>query len=335
MSAQFSGAGGPMSPDAVEGRAAHHVAETVLMGDATCAADLVGRMSPDGFYITQEMTNHVQGYLDYIGRPSMMLVEHGIKSGYIGCRVDCAIDHGNYFEVIDFKYGWRVHEPFYNPQLLIGAALLAGSAHQRVKLTIYQPRPFHREGVCRSHEISMEDLAYRWQHIQERAVDTTRANPPASPGPHCENCPGAAKCAALTINVYSAYELIERGGFGTLSADAMRREFVFLTSMQDLVKARLNAIRAEIESRLRSGEYVPGMWLKPSYGHRVFTVPLATVEAITGHAPVKTVNLTPADLEKEGVSPTILAKVSTVPEIGRKVAVLTEKEIERMFNRGR
>lgn len=318
----------------LEGLAAHYVASCVLIGNASCASDLIGHNSPQGIEITPEIANSVQAYVDYVGRPALMHIEELRENDFVSVKPDCVIDYGTGLEIVEFKHGWKIIEPYFNPQLMLGATAFIRPEHQHIKLTVVQPRPFHPSGSIRSHVLSPVELEYHMKYVWERAALTKSPVPPAHPAEYpkdyCDGCPRANSCAALAHEVYAGHD--RPGQFGMLKARALQGEWAYLKTFAALTKARLNALEAEIESRIKAGEYIPGLFLKPRYGNRTFTVPVEVIQSVTDVELFKQVQISPAELEKEGLSRAILDQISTCPKIGHKIGLLTQKDVEKIFN---
>jgi hypothetical protein len=318
----------------LDGLAAHWCAAAVLTGGASDPIELIGRVSPDGIEITPEIASCVRVYTDYVlPRVDNAIIEEKFDIlDMISVKPDCIIRGDNYLEVIEFKYGWKIVEPEYNPQLMIGAASQIPST--QIKLTVIQPRPAHHRGMIRHHVITPEILEYNITYILERAILTQKQWPPVRPHVfpkcYCDNCPHASNCSAISHEIYSAQD--RQSGFSKIDAKDLTRELVFLRTCASQTKARLNALESEIEARMRSGEYIPGLFMKPRYGNRTFTVNADMVKAISGTEPYKKVKISPAELEKEGVSRTIIDEISASPFIGTKLELLTQKEVEKIFN---
>jgi hypothetical protein len=324
----------PPSEATLEGRAAHAVAAAVLTGDANCAADLVDR-DCGGIQVTPEIATHVQTYLDFIGHPSLMHVEKLVSiNDFISVKPDCVIDAENYLHIIEFKYGYKIVEPYVNYQLILGAAAFLRRNHEHIKLTVVQPRAHHRFGPIRTHVATPIELDYHFRFIKERAQRTFATAPAGICGNWCADCLNTTSCQALTHSIYEGFHLYEECGLGTVKPGEMKDEFKFLCDLQARVKTRLNALEAEIEARMKSGEYLPELFLKPRFGNRTFCIPAATIEALTGKSAFKQVPVTPADLEKEGVADSVLNAVTTRPQVGHKIAILDKREIERIFAHG-
>lgn len=316
-----------------EGLAAHQMAAAVLNGGASCAADLIGRISREGIEYSPEMAACVQIYIDYVCRRTGALY---IETAYnlddvIIVKPDAVIMGTDYVEVIEFKYGWKIVDPAHNLQLTLGTTPYIYEKTEKVILTVVQPRPAHRFGHIRTWITSYPVIAQEIEYLKLRAREILKGANTALPGPHCVGCGHITKCATAGENIYAAFDLFKRTSFCAIQDQDMHRELRFLRDAALLVKERLIALEAELTSRLNAGQYIPGVFLKPRYGHRVFTATQEQIEAMTGQPAVKEVPVTPADLARDGVSPSVIEALTTVPNIGSKPDILTDKEIAKVF----
>lgn len=70
---------------------------------------------------------------------------------------------------------------------------------------------------------------------------------------------------------------------------------------------------------MRSGENLPGLFMKPRSGNRKFRFSPETIRALTGVDPTKPALMSPAELEREGVPPGIVNALSESPALAPKV----------------
>ena len=95
-----------------EGTCAAWVAELVINGDATDAADLLGRVHKNGWEVDEEMVKHINAYL-------AILPEHGRAEVFMQTeQLEGTADHIGVNVITDLKYGYRVVEAVGNWQLL-------------------------------------------------------------------------------------------------------------------------------------------------------------------------------------------------------------------------
>lgn len=332
----------PESDAAREGTAAAWVAETVLNGNAIFAEDLKGETHSNGWLITPDMCEHVQGYIDLMrARGGDIRAERFVRlNETIGGTLDCsATVMGDTLYVDDLKYGYGIVEPYKNPQLIIyGSARLAellsdGVPITKVQLGIYQPRAFHDDGIYRTWSVSVSELKAHTSVIEIAGQYCQSPTAPAIPGEWCKHCVARHNCEALTHTVYDLYEVLQSGRQTNSTMTGLAGELAFLQLASSLVEARKTAVTAEAEHRLRNGEHLPGWHLKERKGHRKLKVSATTVQALTGIDPNKSVPRSPSELEKAGASVRTMKHLTTTPTIGWKLERLPDdfftKELDK------
>lgn len=326
-----------------EGIAAHWLIGEMISDRLTRDVSPVGITAPNGWVIDAEMTEHCRNYVTYVQEhihTGTLLTEHPVSLGdHITGRCDTAIiDHVRAeVHVFDFKYGWRLVEAAFNPELLCyGCALLHRCVGYKLTLHVYQPRPFHPEGIARKWSID-------WAVAEQLANGLTESAMAASgawgvcngtPGEHCRDCPGRGSCQALAATTYAAFEVVRDSRLAKMDAKQLSAELDFLELAEACVKERKAGIVAEAEGRIAGGEFIAGWELQPKTGHRAFTVDAVKVHTITGIHPFKQVQVTPAELERMGANKKTVASITVSPNIGRKLARTSADTFKRMFGKG-
>lgn len=336
----------PDSDAAREGTAAAWVADYVLKGDAPSAAELVGANHPNGWLITGDMAQHVQGYIDKIRSfGGITTTETFVRlTDRIAGTLDAstALSSTRVLYVTDLKYGFEIVDVFENIQLIIyGAAELLrlsreGVQIERIELGIYQPRAFHPDGIYRTYTLTPDQLleASRW--IVTRGENCFVPNPVATPGRHCLKtyCPAAGSCVALAHSTYSAFHMVEDVRQQHLTAVELGKELDFLAVIEALVSARKTAIREEAETRMRhTNEHIPGWGVKPTYGHRKFKYDPAVIKLMTGKSPIdpEPKIMTPAAFERAGANVEAVALLTETPVVGHKLQPVSARDIRKAF----
>lgn len=327
---------------AEEGTAAAWAAECVINGDASCVADMVGRVHSNGVEIDPDMDRHLQPYIDMARNRSVARAEvYGELQVTPDVKIAGTSDLHSWsspedFHIDDLKYGYRIIEP---TSLQVSAyALLAYSAGVRAPrwhLGIYQPRAVHHAGVYRTITMTLPEVEVSIRKLWDSAVQFAAGLRDAVPGSHCLHCRGAAKCEALTHSVYSMWRPIRSRAILDPTADQLADEMTMISRLSDLVEARQAAVAAEIKQRLNAGKFVPGWAMMPQKGQRKFKVPVETIEALTGVSASVTKPCTPAELERRGVASAIVARFSETPTVGYKLAPYDARAIGALFGEGR
>lgn len=323
-----------------EGTCAAWVAECVLRGDASSAADLVGRVHENGCEVDEDMAIFVQFYIDEVHRLAeggQILVEHKVSiPPFVNGTLDsCVWVHvGPLLRVIDLKYGWGIVEPKKNPQLICyGAGLIeqTGWRPTTIELIIIQPRPVHPDGPTRTWSVDGNEFNSWVEWIKACAQVAQSPNAPFVAGPQCTHCLAAHACATLTTEIYNRFEKVSARSILRLEDERIGVEMDFLDTVYGLVKARRDAVQADLRARLEGGRIIPGWAMLPTQGKRQFTAHPAAIYAMTGVDPFEQKLVTPSELERRGASKEIVSRLTTTPTVGRKPSRVDDSVAERMF----
>jgi hypothetical protein len=323
-----------------EGIAAHWLIGEWFAGrlEAGTTSGLVGLVAPNGWVIDAEMVEHCHGYVSYVrDHTGQLLTEHGVVNQHIVGRCDTAIIDPVRREVhvFDFKYGWRLVEVEGNPELLCYGCLLLPEGYT-LTLHIYQPRPFHPDGIARASRPMNYQKVTEWRNwLDHQAARAGMPGCEGTPGEHCRDCPARGSCQALAATVYAQYEVVRDSRLAKMTATQLAAELDFLELAEACVKERKAGITAEAEGRISGGEHVAGWELQPKTGNRVFTVGADKVQMMTGIHPFKQVQVSPAELERMGANKTVVKQITTSPSIGRKLARTSTEAFKRMFGKGK
>ena len=315
----------PLSDIAREADAAHYVVRALVRGEISDKSELAGRVAPLGGMVTDEIAEHAWIFAEEVRR----------IGGSWDDRIWAAAP--GYLSVWLFDYGWKIREPEANERLLIQACSLAAPIDETltIKLTIYQPRPYHPDGKWRTWTIYRPQLEQWRKWLDERVAATRDANAPARPGSHCTGCNHAARCRALRETCYAERERpqLARGG-ERAEAAALSEELIHAEDILAMVQARLSSLKAETEARLRTGEYVPGWFLQSGEGRRELSVPLAVASLLLGVEATKQVTKTPAELERDGADKAVLRSITKRPAAAAQLTRLTDKMIAKRMKNG-
>ena len=284
-----------------EGTAAHELAAMCLLGNTTPRDHLGVGIGVGGniFIVTEEMALAVGDYVSYVrdvvaGTGGELLIEQklGIEgiTGERGAKgtSDVVILAPGELIIIDLKYGRGVPvQADDNPQLQIYALAAIDEyslAHDfsTVRMVIHQPRL----GAVSEWVQTVEQLEAFRTHVGQR-IQIHDANPDArNPGTkQCQWCAQKATCSALAEKVQAEVgadfddltgeepmQLDIQKGL-TTHVPALTSE-ALATALQaaDLIEMWIKAVRAETESRLLSGQPVPGFKLvQGKKGNRAWT----------------------------------------------------------------
>lgn len=324
-----------------EGTCAAWVAEMVLTGVVTSASEMIGRNHENGWLVEPDMARHIQKYIDHLrARGGKIFVERKVRLNPLiegtpdawALLDDDGVLHGD-----DLKYGYGIVEPYKNPQVSIylGAIIrfltTRGVTIKRVVVGIYQPRAWHPAGIYRTWECFPEELMEFVHEIELAGEKTQEQNPVAIPGDHCEHCAAASTCAALAAANYRVYDMLCARVQRHMTAVEMAEELMFLEKAEEMLQGRLNAVTTEAEARIKRGETIPGWHMEQRAGQRRFTVPASVIRALTGKNPEVPKMVTPAELERMGASPAVVAKLSETPRTTPRLKRIAPGYFTNMF----
>lgn len=326
-----------------EGTAAHDLAAMALESgnDAVAYLGRVIHVNGKDFAVDDDMTGHVQKYLDYIRAiGGELMVEQKLSIEHITGEPDAKGTSDAVvllFEELfvgDLKYGRgvKVHADD-NDQLMIYA--LAALAEfeflgdfQRVRLAIIQPRLDHiSEWTCSVDELrafgeKAKTGAERCFVALEFHRNHGELHPKyLAPGDkQCRFCKAKATCPALAATVQEA-TLIEFDDLDSVKPESFVEALAqsgdddtlgLKMAAVDLIESWCKAVRAEVERRLFAGIAVPGYKLvEGRRGARKWDNP-AEVEAVMKSMRMKLEEMYDFSL----ISPTSAEKLAKAGAIG-------------------
>lgn len=319
-----------------EGNAAHWLAYSVgQMGNSF--SDLLGTKAPNGIFITDEIVDHVQEYIEYIATRFTVFaaMEYETSFNGEGFEIVGRADHIAHSETVlfvdDFKYGWRISEPENNWTLIshaIGFIIRTGFVPQEIVFTIHQPRPMHRLGKTRFWKISYPQLLDLYGEIQARLGNPSDE---LTTGPHCAKCPALYPCPAARMAGLNALEISEIAFNEELDNTQLSHEIDTLDRAQKALTDRLDALKEVAKHRLIKGEIINNYALDRSLGNTTWKkeVTPEIMKALTGIDCTVAKLATPNQIKARGV-PEIAVKALTYrPETGIKLVRTTADQQAR------
>lgn len=327
------------SDPAREGTCAAWVAEMVLTGQAATPTALIGKAHENGWVVDRAMANHIHGYIDVLRShggtvyAEQRVVLNALVQGTPDAAAVC--DNGT-LHVDDLKYGFEIVEPS-TPQVRIYAGALyramiaAGVAVNRIQLGIYQPRAAHPSGIYRTRSMTVQELLADIAMIEAAAQATQSDTAMCRAGEHCRRCDAAGKCFAVAHEVYRAVTQMLPAQERHLTATEMAEELAFLELAEAMFKGRRDAITAEAEARIVRGEHIPGWYIEQGYGQRRWKFDAKTIHMLTGVDPTAGKMVTPAELERQGADPKLLASLTETPRTKAKLKAMPEGYLAAKF----
>lgn len=326
-----------------EGIAAHFMAVAVFRNEFNID-ELVDRKAPNGVYMTVEMVEFVQMYLDaiiHIERGKIVSdAEIDTSFGNDAFRVNARADHIAYNAETntlygdDFKYGWRLVEPQDNWTLIahaIGYCLTRQITPARIVLTIHQPRPYHPDGKSRSWEITYSDLLDRYAHI---TMTLTNPNDQLKTGSQCSKCHALATCPAAREANMNAIDASEMAYSDDLDNTALAFELNTLRIAQSSLNNRLDALEEMAKFRLKSGQILDGYGVENQLSNTDWKpgIDVAMMQMLTGKNLARPKLMTPGQAIKAGVPEDVIKPLTERRLTGVKlVRVDANKKAQKLF----
>lgn len=317
----------PFNPDrsmADEGDAVHWLIEQVFKGHHT-ADELVDRKAPNGVFITGDMVEDSQEYLDAIAG-------HGdveVKTSYAGegweirGRADWLTFDWNTrtLHIADFKYGWKIVEPENNWTLLSHAFSQMSAIHGecvKVRLAIYQPRPYHPRGKMREWVISYDELMGYWQQLQ---AALSNPSDQLQTSQYCYKCPSMSQCPAKQIADMNAIDTANVAFNSEVDNTMLAWMLDNLSRAQEVLKQSQDAYEDLALHRLRAGQAINGYTAQTSKGKTQWNEGMTAdvVQMLTGVDVSKQAMITPNQAKNAGISPEVLATLTNRPDTGIKL----------------
>lgn len=339
----------PDSPEAMEGQAAHWVAQEMLLGRNPQA----GGLAPNGAYVDQEMIDAAEEYASHIEvRGRLGHVEQALRIPQIHPECWGTPDHwaadfaGRVIYVDDFKYGHGYVSEFENWQLMayacgaIDSLGLDGHGVQdwRLELTIVQPRCYSAAGSVRTWKLRATDLRGYVNRMRAACEEAAGMQPRLSLGPSCRHCPARHACPSLHVAAAGACDEVRRATPLDLPPQALGVELHYLHRAAELLSARISGLEEQAKVLLRQGKPVPNYSLVQGTGRRRWSKPVTEILAFGELMGVdlskEPAAKTPAQAAKLGIDETVISAYSEVPAGELKLTADTTAITRRIFNNG-
>lgn len=287
--------------------------------------------------VDHEMVVHVLNYCEIAKKTGMGQVEQryeivrGEFSGFGGTPDFIFYDSVSHMLVIiDLKYGFIPVSPIKNWQLLSYVWLFhrtfPKSPIKSVKMEIYQPRAFTKEGIHKIWEVSFSKMQERYFPKIEEALtscqseySTTRASD------HCHYCPVMLQC---DTNLQTCLKIVNLGNVQhgqEPTGEQLSNQLKLFRFSSVILKKRLQVIESMVEYRLNSGKLVPGYHLEYSNGNRYVNVSDSRLER-AGWPKQPDKFMTPRQAEIDGFSQVLINRYTKT----KKSVKLTEFDIEKV-----
>ena len=335
-----------------EGTAAHWAAWQLLMDPNARYA-----VAPNGTVITEEMIEAGELLCDTIRSRSELIATHHIEeripipliSSTCSGTPDwwgVTVEH-DHIEIVDYKFGFRFVDEFWNPQGLCYLAGILDILCQRwdvvyselldrltVSFTIVQPRCYYRGSSVRTHSFKAREALPYFEHLTKMATLSFAHVPIATTNEHCGYCPGRHACSALQLAGYTAAEYSEARVPVELEAAAAGLELRILERALAQLNARVEGLRELTINNIRAGKLVPYFRVEQGIGRLTWTIPEDQVTAMGGMFGKdlsKPGVVTPTQAKKLGMDEVIIRAYSIAPQTSLRLVAENPSDAARVF----
>lgn len=322
-----------------EGTAVHWLAQQVLTKKFT-AEELVDRKSENGVFITPEMVEHLEEYLNSTLPNSEIEFEtsHGGDNWQINGRADriSYVEAGGHLLIDELKYGWRIVEPEMNWTLISHAiSFVVRNPELKINMitfTIYQPRPYHPEGKVRSWRIGIGDLTELINKLNETLNSPSET---LNTGDHCHYCPAMAVCPAARKAQMNAIEATHKAFRDDIDNDNLSFQLDHLKRASQVIKEMEKAYNELALYRLTKGQIIQNYALEKELSNRQWKEDITPefLEMMTGKNLTKKQLITPKQAENEGVPKEFVEALTERRNKGVKIVRMdANTKAKKLFN---
>jgi len=241
-------------------------------------------------------------------------------------QYDGAYVRGNNLHIDDLKYGWKIVDAHRNWQLIgyaIGEVIRRGVAFEYIVMRILQPRAHHEDGPYRTFAVTYAELLALKEEIEQRMMLIANGFQELRTGKHCKYCPAVAEsCTAFNRAFHASLDYV-LGDFKQDSTNPKEMAFQLdlIHQASDIIEIKKKSLTDLVTDKIKNGGVVPGWTTVQNYGDRKWNGDATPdfIELMTGKSVVKQDMLSPAQVEKLGVSKSLVAKLSNRYLIGMKL----------------
>lgn len=342
------------SVEAIEGTAAHWVAWEILSNRPITA----GAKAPNDTIVTEEMiesgelvADTIRLRLQIFGMQLHIEERIQITSIHPTCfgTPDCwaVSTDRKHIEIIDYKFGHRFVDEFWNEQ---GLCYLAGildilsrewgmgisvfEPFIDVSFTVVQPRCFYRGAPVRTHTFNLSETRQYFNRLANAAEASTLPAPVATTNSHCIDCSGRHACSALQQAAYSDAEFSNARMPVELTPIAAALELRILQRANDRLEARIDGLKELTLSNMRAGHSNPYFRIEQGYGRSLWKIPNDQVIAIGqmwGIDLSKIEVVTPNQAKKSGIDEALVRQYTFTPSTAIKLVAEDPKDAPRVF----
>lgn len=341
----------PESEEAQEGKAAHRV----------CSAYLCGELWPVGHRFTHggrewtvdiDMVGGARQFVEAVRFDPMaqIFMDQRVTVTRIH-HSECwgRLDGGAYSRstntlvLVEYKYGFVIHEPFEHWQLMAYAeglieTLQLNDQELTVIFKVVQPRAPHADGPVREWRVPAVELRPLLNTAAYAVGQALNPDPPTTTGTHCMGCDARTICKTLARATSHIVEFTGRAELDVREPVTLGQELRILDDALEHLKARRNALEVQAEHVIKRGGRVPFYTLRALQA-RLNWREGTTVEEIAQFGDMLGVNLrkspeliTPTQCTKLGVDPGIIGEFAVRESSGMKLTRDSAQTIRKLFN---
>ena len=293
----------------------------------------LGKVATNGVYFTDDMKFHTTPiYQDMKNRAvDKILCETRIdwqtRSGiWIRGQYDSVfVDKRGYLCIEDLKFGWGIVEVKNNWQLIgyaIGEVIRRGQSFTHISFKIHQPRPHHEDGHTREWLVTYAELLALKEKIEVRMEELANGRSEFQTGDQCKYCKGAAEaCPAFSKAFYRAIDLSHEFVQDSLTNEEVAQQLDLVKRAGEVIKIKMDSLTQLGTDRIKKGGLIPGYIQSNQYSQRQWkpNVSPEAIKLMTGIDVVETSFMSPAKVEKMGVSKTLVKQLSGTVLTGVKL----------------
>jgi Protein of unknown function (DUF2800) len=340
------------TPESMEGTAAHWVMSELLANRGYSE----GFMAPNGVVTTEEMFEGAELVRDTVAAQlpagSKLHIEEtvsitSVHENCFGTPDVWAFDFSSaHIRIIDYKFGHGFVDEYFNKQGLLYALgiiekikdeLVGSPKYITVSFTIIQPRCCYQGSPVRTHSYTIQEAREHFKALELAALAALEAEPLATTGPQCKNCPGRHACPTLQRAAYDDAEYSSRRQPHNLTPQAAGLELRMLESALLRLEARVDGLRELTLANLKAGKQVPHYRAEPSKGKREWNVPaeqVITIGQMFGKDLSKVKAITPTQALKNNIDESVINRYSQIIPGSVKLVAENNQSAAKVFGKG-